>query len=274
MVEKSKIKIGITGAAGRMGSIIIREVCETPLCCLAAATEIIGHQAIGSDAGELAGMGLLSVKVTSDLDELFTKCDAVIDFSLPDAVSNHAAKAAVYGKALIIGTTGISSEQQESVNTASKNSVVIQAPNMSLSVNLLFKLAEQAASILDQEYDVEIIEMHHRKKIDSPSGTALGLGKAVARGRDIRLEDFAERGRDGITGERKTGSIGFASLRGGDVVGDHTVIFAANGERLELTHKAASRNTYARGAVRAALWAQDKDPGLYNMRDVLSLEKS
>ena len=269
-MEKSKINIGVTGAAGRMGSAIIREVCETPLCCLAAATEIIGHEAIGCDVGEFAGIDLLSIDITSDLDELFKKCDAVIDFTLPDAVSNHAAKAAIYGKALIIGTTGINSEQQESVNRASKNSVVIQAPNMSLSVNLLIKLAEQAASILDEEYDVEIIEMHHRKKIDSPSGTALGLGKAVARGRNIRLEEFAERGRDGITGERKKGSIGFASLRGGDVVGDHTVIFAANGERLELTHKATSRNTYARGAVHAALWSQDKEPGLYNMRDVLN----
>jgi 4-hydroxy-tetrahydrodipicolinate reductase len=270
MADKSDIKIGVTGAAGRMGMTLIRQVCETPGFRLAAANEMAGHAMLGRDAGELSGGAALSIAVSDDSDALFAASDAVLDFTLPLATANHAEGAARHGTALIIGTTGIAAEQQDALARASEKTAIVQAPNMSLCVNLLMRLAEQAAQLLDEDYDVEIVEMHHRHKVDAPSGTALGLGRAVARGRGVELDDVADRGRDGVTGPRARGAIGFAALRGGDVVGDHSVIFAADGERLELTHKSASRQTYARGALRAAAWATGKPPGLYTMADVLN----
>lgn len=270
MVDKSDIKIGVTGATGRMGVTLIRQVSETPGFCLVAASEMAGHAMLGRDAGELAGGAALSVAVGDDTDNLFATSDAVLDFTLPLATARHAEAAARHSTALIIGTTGIAGDQQDALVSASEKTAIIQAPNMSLCVNLLMCLAEQAGQLLDDDYDVEIVEMHHRHKVDSPSGTALGLGRAVAKGRGVALDDVAERGRDGVVGPRAPGAIGFAALRGGDVVGDHSVIFAADGERLELTHKSSSRQTYARGALRAAAWAQGRPPGLYSMADVLN----
>ena len=269
MADTDDIKIGVTGAAGKMGSVLIREVCDTPGFRLVAASEIAGHAMLGCDAGELAGLAALAVPVDADPDTLFAASDAVLDFTLPGATAGHGQSAARHATALIIGTTGLDAAQQQALEKAGKKAAIIQAPNMSLCVNLLMRLAEQAAALLDDAFDVEIVEMHHRHKVDAPSGTALGLGRAVAKGRGVTLDAVAERGRDGVTGPRKRGAIGFAALRGGDVVGDHSVIFAADGERLELTHKAASRQTYARGALRAAAWAQGRPPGCYTMADVL-----
>jgi 4-hydroxy-tetrahydrodipicolinate reductase len=269
MAETGNINIGVTGAAGKMGGVLIREVCDTPGFSLVAASEIAGHPMLGRDAGELAGLATLAVPVKSDTDALFAASDAVLDFTLPGATEGHSQCAARHGTALIIGTTGLDATHQQALEKAGQKTAIVQAPNMSLCVNLLMRLAEQAAALLDDAYDVEIVEMHHRHKVDAPSGTALGLGRAVAQGRGVTLDAVAERGRDGVTGPRKRGAIGFAALRGGDVVGDHSVIFAADGERLELTHKAASRQTYARGALRAAAWTDGKPPGLYTMADVL-----
>ena len=269
MAQSKDINIGVTGASGKMGSVLIRQVYETDGFRLSAASEIGGHPALGRDAGELAGMAALAVPVGDDADALFKASDAVLDFTLPDATQSHSECAARHGTALVIGTTGIEAAQQHALEKAGEQAVIVQAPNMSLCVNLLMRLAEQAAALLDDDYDVEIVEMHHRHKVDAPSGTALGLGRAVAKGRGVSLDAVAERGRDGVTGARQRGAIGFAALRGGDVVGDHSVIFAADGERLELTHKSASRQTYARGALRAAAWTQGKASGLYTMADVL-----
>ncbi len=270
MADRSEIKIGVTGATGRMGATLIRQVSETPGYCLVAASEMAGHALLGRDAGELTGGAVLSVAISDDSDALFAASDAVLDFTLPLVIADHAEAAARHGTALIIGTTGIAAEQQGALTRAGEKTAIVQAPNMSLCVNLLMRLAEQTGQLLDDDYDVEIVEMHHRHKVDSPSGTALGLGRAVAKGRGVALDDVAERGRDGVVGPRAPGAIGFAALRGGDVVGDHSVIFAADGERLELTHKSSSRQTYARGALRAAAWAQGKPPGLYGMADVLN----
>ena len=269
MAESSDIKIGIPGAVGRMGQMLIRQVCETEGFVLGAASEVAGHGAVGRDAGEVAGLPPLGVTVGEDADALFIASDAVLDFTLPAATQSHAECAARHGTALIIGTTGIEDAAQQALETASGQTVIVQAPNMSLCVNLLMRLAEQTAALLDDDYDIEIVEMHHRHKVDAPSGTALGLGRAAAKGRGVSLDAVVDRGRDGITGARKRGAIGFAALRGGDVVGDHSVIFAADGERLELTHKSASRQTYARGALKAAAWARGKASGLYSMADVM-----
>ena len=272
MADSSEIKIGVPGAAGRMGVMLITQVGDTDGFCLAAASEISGHDAIGRDAGELAGLSALGVAVDEDSDSLFAASDAVLDFTLPAATRTHAEWAARHGTALIIGTTGIEAEAQQALEAASRKTVVVQAPNMSLCVNLLMRLAEQTAALLDEDYDIEIVEMHHRHKVDAPSGTALGLGRAVAKGRSISLDEMSDRGRDGTTGARQRGAIGFAALRGGDVVGDHSVIFAADGERLELTHKSVSRQTYARGALKAARWAHGRVPGIYTMADVMELD--
>ena len=263
------IGIGIPGAAGRMGTALAREAVESDDCRVVAATEAPGHPAIGQDCGALAGIGPIGVTVSTDADAMFRAADAVLDFTLPSAAAGHAARAAEAKTALVVGTTGLGATERAALEAAAAQAVVVQAPNMSLCVNLLMRLTEQVAGLLDADYDIEIVEMHHRHKIDAPSGTALGLGRAAARGRGVALDAVGRRGRDGATGARPRGEIGFAALRGGDVVGDHSVIFAADGERLELTHRAASRRTYARGALRAARWAQTRRPGLYTMADVL-----
>jgi 4-hydroxy-tetrahydrodipicolinate reductase len=264
------LKIGIVGAAGRMGAMLVRQVqAQGEACRLIGATERAGSPALGKDAGELAGVGPLGVVIAADPVDLFARADAVIDFTAPAATVAHAALAA-QGKCIhVIGTTGLEAAHDAEIQKAARHTAIVRAANFSVGVNLLLALTRRTAALLDEEFDVEIVEMHHRHKVDAPSGTALALGEAAAAGRGVALHDVAVRARDGIIGARKRGAIGFAALRGGDVVGDHTVIFAADGERLELGHKASSRQIFARGAVRAALWARGKPPGLYSMQDVL-----
>jgi 4-hydroxy-tetrahydrodipicolinate reductase len=226
---------------------------------------------LGADLGEVAGIGKLGIPIIGDPLELFTLAEGVIDFTTPKATIEHAGLAAQARIVHVIGTTGLSSDDNQAIYAASRHARVVKSGNMSLGVNLLAALAKKAAEVLGPEFDAEIVEMHHRHKVDAPSGTALLLGDAVAQGRKVALENHAIRVRDGITGERKSGDIGFASLRGGDVIGDHSVIFAGAGERIELTHRASDRQLFARGAVRAALWAYGQEPGLYSMQDVLDL---
>lgn len=267
----SDMKIGVVGAAGRMGGAVIRQVTETAGGRITAASEIHGSDAVGRDAGELAGIGSLGVEVIDDAVAMFDSVDAVIEFSIPESTTVHAQRAADAGCIHIIGTTGLDSDQENLLRQAGAKTPIVYAPNMSLAVNILFALTRQVAGMLDEDFDIEIVEMHHRYKVDAPSGTALGLGRAAAAGRGVSLDEVGVLSREGQTGERKRGDIGFATLRGGDVTGDHTVVFAADGERLELTHKSTSRQIFARGAVRAALWARDQKPGLYTMFDVLGL---
>lgn len=265
------MKIAIVGCAGRMGRMLLQEVRATPGCTLSGGTELAESPHLGADLGVLAGGEALGVVATSDVEAVFRAADAVIDFTAPAASARHAAVAAETGTALIVGTTGMQAEHLEPLARAAEKTPIVQAPNMSVGVNLLFALTERVAATLGLDYDIEIVEMHHRHKVDAPSGTALGLGRAAARGRGVDLDSVYEAVRDGHTGPRKEGNIGFATLRGGDVVGDHTVIFAADGERVELTHKASSRAIFAKGAVRAALWCDGRTPGLYSMLDVLGL---
>lgn len=263
------MKIGIVGAAGRMGRMLIAAIVSTDGASLAGGCEASGHVDLGKDLGALAGVDDQGVVLTSDTRALFDTCDAIIDFTAPVATVAHAALAAETGTALIIGTTGLDAAQQALVDAAGSQTALVQAANYSVGVNLLLGLVEQAARILPDAYDIEVLEMHHHHKVDAPSGTALALGQAAAAGRDVNLDDVADKVRDGITGERKQGDIGFATLRGGDVVGDHTVMYAGPGERIEISHKAASREIFSNGAVRAALWACEQKPGVYSMKDVL-----
>ncbi|MEQ8387219.1 MAG: 4-hydroxy-tetrahydrodipicolinate reductase [Alphaproteobacteria bacterium] len=265
------MKIGITGCAGRMGRALISEVTATTGAELAGGTESPGAPTLGRDLGELAGIGTLGLQASEDALAVFEASDVVIDFTRPEPTRRHAELAARTGTALVIGTTGLAGEHEAAIRQAAEKSAIVQAPNMSVGVTLLRALTEQVARILDESYDIEIVEMHHRHKVDAPSGTALALGRSAAAGRGVDLEAATVAGRFGETGPRQAGDIGFAVLRGGDVVGDHSVIFAADGERIELSHKASSRRVFARGAVRAALWAAAAGPGLYSMEDVLGL---
>lgn len=263
--------IGIVGCGGRMGRMLVETVAARPDCRVAAGSERPGSPAIGQDVGRLAGLEPLGVAVTDDPGALFAAADAVLDFSAPAVSVANAAAAAAAGKIHVIGTTGLGPEQQAAIAAAAERAAIVQAPNMSLGVNLLLALVRQAASRLGPDWDIEVLEMHHRHKVDAPSGTALGLGRAAAAGRGVALDAVARRSRDGLVGARPAGEIGFATLRGGDVVGDHLVIFAAEGERIELGHRAGNRAIFARGALHAALWARGRPPGLYGMADVLGL---
>ncbi len=263
------MKIGIVGCAGRMGRMVVSEVLASAGCTLAGGTEQPGSAALGSDVAALAGGEPAGIAVGDDAKALFTRSDAVIDFTSPATTAAHAALAAEHGVALVVGTTGLEAADHDALAQAARRCAVVQAANMSPGVNILLGLAERCARILGDEYDIEIVEMHHRHKVDAPSGTALALGAAAAAGRDVRLESVSQRVRDGHTGPRRTGDIGFATLRGGDVAGEHAVVFAGEGERVELVHKASSRAVFARGAVRAALWTEARPPGLYSMGDVL-----
>jgi len=264
-------RIGVVGCSGRMGRMILRVLAATPACAIAGGSEAPGSSALGEDLGTLAGLGPLGMAVGDDAAALFAQCDAVIDFTTPAASAAHAALAAQAKVAHVIGATGMDETQLAAIGRAAAQAPIVQAPNMSLGVNVLLALVERAAAVLDADFDIEIVEMHHRHKVDAPSGTALTLGRAAATGRTVDLNAVAQKVRDGVTGPRRRGDIGFATLRGGDVAGDHTVIFAGEGERIELTHKASSREVFARGAVKAALWAHGKAPGLYAMTDVLGL---
>jgi 4-hydroxy-tetrahydrodipicolinate reductase len=268
----NELKVGIVGAAGRMGRTLVRQVGETEGCVLAGAIEQPDSDAIGRDAGTLAGVGEAGVAVAGDAAAMIAGVDVVIDFTAPDVSVQHADLAAQADAAIVIGTTGMGSSHIESLKRAARHVPVVFAPNMSAGVNLLMALVERVARTLDDSYDIEVVEMHHRHKVDAPSGTALGLGRAAAAGRGVSLDEAGRLSREGHTGARPRGEIGFATLRGGDVVGDHTVCFATDGERLELTHRASGRQIYAAGALRAALWTKDRGPGLYSMNDVLGIE--
>jgi 4-hydroxy-tetrahydrodipicolinate reductase len=266
------MRIGVLGCAGRMGRAVIGEVLAAEGCTLAGGVDRGDHPALGQDLGTLAGERPVGITASDDAAALLEVSDVVIEFSAPDATAAHVALAATHGTGHVIGTTGLSEAQEHAIRAAARHTAVIRAANMSLGVNLLLGLTEEVARALGPEaFDIEILEMHHRHKVDAPSGTALALGQAAARGRGVDLSAVADRGRDGLTGARRAGAIGFAALRGGDVVGDHVAIFAGAGERIELAHRATDRRIYARGAVTAARWLVGRPPGLYGMADVLGL---
>ncbi|MCX8952306.1 4-hydroxy-tetrahydrodipicolinate reductase [Ruegeria sp. NA] len=263
--------IVITGASGRMGQMLIKTVSDSDQARLVGVVERKGHDWIGQDVGTVMGGQALGVTVTDDPLEAFAQTQAVIDFTAPEATLDFAALAAQARCVHVIGTTGMSDEQIAALEPASRHAVIVRAGNMSLGVNLLVQLTKKVAAALDEDFDIEIIEGHHHHKVDAPSGTALMLGEAAAEGRGVELSDVSDRGRDGITGARKRGDIGFHAIRGGDIVGEHDVLFAAPGERIVLRHLATDRAIFARGALKAALWGQGKAPGQYDMVDVLGL---
>lgn len=263
--------IVITGASGRMGQMLIKTVLASDKARLVGCVERAGHDWVGQDIGVAMGGPAIGVLATDDPLEAFAKAQAVIDFTSPAATVGFSALAAQARAVHVIGTTGMSDADIEAVDRAAHHAVVVRAGNMSLGVNLLVKLTQQVAKALDEDFDIEVVEAHHRHKVDAPSGTALMLGEAAADGRGVALSDVRDSGRDGITGARKRGDIGFTAIRGGDVVGEHDVIFAADGERIVLRHLATDRAIFARGALKAALWGQTQVPGHYNMLDVLGL---
>lgn len=265
-------QVGVCGAAGRMGRTIL-EVCnDTDGINIGAAIEHPQSSMLGMDACELAGLGKQGTLIVPDIASVANDFDVLIDFTLPDATIANVDACRAAGKRMVIGTTGLNEEQKSAIQTASEDIAIMFAPNMSIGVNLCFKLAELAAQIIGEDTDIEIIEAHHNQKKDAPSGTAVRLGEIIADtlGRD--LKECAVYGREGITGVRDAKTIGFETIRAGDIVGDHTVMFASAGERVEITHKASSRKTFASGAVRAARWLMQKDNGLYDMQDVLGLK--
>ncbi len=268
----SDMRLVIAGAGGRMGRTLIDAIAATKGLVLAGAVEAADSAVIGCDAGELAGLGPNGVKVVSDAAPLLANADGLIEFTVPAATLAFAELTAAAGKVHVIGTTGHSPEEEAVIAQAARRATIVKSGNMSLGVNLLAALVQRVAATLNDDYDIEILEMHHNKKIDAPSGTALMLGHAAAAGRGLNLAAHSVRGRDGMTGPRRAVDIGFASLRGGTVVGEHTVIFAGPAERVELTHRAEDRMIFARGALHAALWARGKPPGLYSMADVLGLK--
>jgi 4-hydroxy-tetrahydrodipicolinate reductase len=263
------LKLAIAGAAGRMGRELAKLVHLTEGCVLVGGIEAPGSPHVGANYGKLIGVDGVDVRISGDAAAVMAAVDGVIDFTIAPATLSLIGH--TKGKIHVIGTTGIDAAGDEAIKAAAKSATIIKTGNFSLGVNLLASLVKRAAKALGEDFDIEVLEMHHRMKVDAPSGTALLLGKAAADGRDIALSEKSVRVRDGHTGARKSGDIGFATLRGGSVVGDHSVIFAGNGERLELRHVAESRELFARGAVKAALWAKGKKPGLYSMFDVLEI---
>jgi 4-hydroxy-tetrahydrodipicolinate reductase len=265
------MRLVVTGAAGRMGRMLIRAILETPGVALTGALERPGGATLGQDAGVIAGMPAVGVVVTDDPLGVLLDADGIIDFSAPAATVEMAALAAQARIAHVIGTTGLEKDHLERIAAAARHAPIVRSGNMSLGINLLAQLVRAGAKALGEEFDIEIVEMHHRMKVDAPSGTALLLGEAAAEGRGIDLATHSARGRDGITGARKSGDIGFAALRGGSVIGDHSVIFAGAGERIVLSHLAEDRALFVGGALKAALWARGRKPGLYAMADVLGM---
>jgi 4-hydroxy-tetrahydrodipicolinate reductase len=264
--------IVVTGASGRMGRMLIETVNDSADARLVGVVEREGHGWIGKDVGEAMGGAALGIAVTDDPVEAFARAQAVLDFTAPEATVEFARVAAQARAVHVIGTTGLDDDDLRKLKAASRHAVIVRAGNMSLGVNLLTQLTRKVAAALGPEFDIEIVEAHHRHKVDAPSGTALMLGQAAADGRGLKLDEVSDRGRDGITGPREKGHIGFSAIRGGDIVGEHDVIFAGAGERIILRHVATDRALFARGALRAALWGQDKQPGEYDMLDVLGLE--
>ncbi len=264
--------IVVTGVSGRMGRTVVGLVHENPACRLVGAVERPGSDWVGKDLGEAMGGQAMGLTVTDDALEVMAKAQAVIDFTAPEATVAMAGLAAQARAVHVIGTTGLSDKDLEAIAAAARHAVIVRAGNMSLGVNLLVGLTRKVAAALGEDFDIEVVEAHHNRKVDAPSGTALMLGEAAAEGRGVALSDVADRGRDGMTGARTRGDIGFSAIRGGDIVGEHDVIFAGPGERIVLRHVATDRALFARGAVRAALWGQDKGPGEYDMADVLGLD--
>ena len=265
------MKIAVMGVAGRMGQELVRAVHEAEGCTIVGGAEQPDSPCIGTDVGTLSGIGPLGIAVTADPLELIARAEGILDFTTPKATVEFAGLAANARIVHVIGTTGLSESDESHIAAAARHAPIIKAGNMSLGVNTLVAIARRVAEALDDSFDIEIVEMHHRDKVDAPSGTALMLGAAVAEGRSINLKDRSIWDRDGVTGVRPRGDIGFVSLRGGSVVGEHKVIFAGPGERIELTHRADDRTIFARGAVKAALWGRGMAPGIYSMSDVLGL---
>jgi 4-hydroxy-tetrahydrodipicolinate reductase len=265
------MRLIVAGAGGRMGRTLTRLIAETPGAVLVGALEAPGSELLGKDAGVLAGVPANGVKLSADLWALSADADGILDFTVPGATIANVAIAAQRGLVHVIGTTGLSASDEAVIRSVSSRAIVVKSGNMSLGVNLLAALVKRVAQSLDESFDIEILEMHHKAKIDAPSGTALMLGEAAASARKVALAERSARGRDGVTGARRSGDIGFASLRGGTAAGDHSVIFAGPSERLILSHHAEDRMIFAHGAVRAALWAHRKPPGFYTMADVLGL---
>ncbi len=265
-------RIAVMGAAGRMGKTLVEAVqLRSPLSGLTAAIVRPGSSLVGADAGELASLGRLGVPMSDSLEKVVDEFDVLIDFTLPEVMLKNLAFCRRAGKAMVIGTTGLGDKEKQLLAEASQDIPIVFAANFSVGVNLSLKLLDMTARVLGDDADIEIIEAHHRHKIDAPSGTALRMGEVIAGALGRDLQQVAVYGREGHTGARERETIGFATVRGGDVVGDHTVLFATEGERLEITHKASSRMTFAKGAVRAALWLEARQPGLYDMQDVLDL---
>jgi 4-hydroxy-tetrahydrodipicolinate reductase len=268
----AEIDVAILGAAGRMGHALVQALAAADGARLAAAVERPGSPHVGQDASILAGLPASGVRIGDDPVQAFGAARAAIEFSTPSATMKHVGLAAERGVAYVVGTTGLAAADDAQLRLAAQRIPIVYAANFSVGMTLLADLVGRAAARLEDDFDIEIVEMHHRHKVDAPSGSALMLGRAAAAARGVSLDDARISGRDGVTGPRRPGAIGFAAVRGGDVAGDHTVIFAGAAERLELTHRAAGRDIFARGAVRAALWAVGRKPGLYSMRDVLGLD--
>lgn len=271
-MKEAQIRLAIVGAAGRMGRQLIQAAHEAEEACLGAALVRRGSSLVGTDAGELAGIGALGITVTDNLDAVVNDFDVLIDFTRPDATLAYLAFCRQHHKAIVIGTTGFDENGKAAIKQASQETGIVFAANFSVGVNLVLKLLEKAAKVMGDYADIEIVEAHHRHKVDAPSGTALAMGEAIAGAMDWDLDEHAVYAREGHTGERKPQTIGFATMRAGDIVGEHTAMFADIGERVEITHKASSRMTFAKGAVRAAVWLRDYKNGLYDMRSVLNLD--
>ncbi|QWA10164.1 4-hydroxy-tetrahydrodipicolinate reductase [Sodalis ligni] len=270
-MDMTPIRIAVVGAGGRMGRQLIQAVQQSQSACLGAAVEREGSSLMGTDAGELAGLGHIDVRVGHSLDAVKDRFDILIDFTRPEGTLEYLAFCQTHGKGMIIGTTGFDERQKDLIQQASRDIPVVFAANFSVGVNVMLKLLEKTARVMGEYCDIEIIEAHHRHKVDAPSGTALAMGETIAGALGRQLKDCAVYSREGHTGERKPHTIGFATVRAGDIVGEHTAMFADIGERVEISHKASSRMTFANGAVRAAIWLNGKKAGLYNMADVLDL---
>ena len=266
------IKVIVAGAAGRMGTRLVALLKDSTALTLAGAIEGKGHQAIGKDAGEIAGCGRNGIQITDDLTALLKQGEVVIDFSTPDATLNHLRTVSQHRRAMVIGTTGFSASELEELQSLTRQIPCVFSPNMSVGVNLIYKVISEMAKTLGDDYDIEVIEAHHRLKKDAPSGTALKIAEVLARAVNRDLNQVGVFSRKGLVGERKTQEIGIQTIRAGDIVGDHTILFGGMGERIEVTHRASSRDTFARGALRAAGWIVQQQPGLYDMMDVLNLK--
>ena len=266
------VRIAVTGAAGRMGKTLIEAIANHPEATLTVALERADSTLVGVDSGELAGIGRNGIPVSGDIGAVADEFDVLIDFTVPVASIANASVCAFRGKKMVLGTTGFNEQQKADIAEAAEKTAICQASNFSTGVNLCFKLLDMATRVLGDEVDIEIYEAHHRHKVDAPSGTALSMGEVVAGALGRNLDEVAVYGREGITGARQRNTIGFATVRAGDIVGDHTVMFAADGERVEITHKASSRMSFARGAVRAAVWLANKPAGKFDMQDVLDLK--